>query len=67
MKYYKIFILLLCILAFNSYALDQDYDKGKYYALKYKYELAKPYLKKSADTGNADAMFRYALLVNVQH
>ncbi len=73
MKFHKIFILLLCMLAFNSharsesYTLDQNYDKGKYYSLKYKYELAKPYLKKSADAGNADAMLRYAFLVNVQH
>jgi TPR repeat protein len=67
----KSIILFLYLLSFQVYSQqaieDENYQKGKYYALKYKYDLALPYLKKSADTGNENAMLRYAFLVNVQH
>ncbi len=67
-KYTVLFFFLCSFSVFSSVNQDDsNYEKGKYYALKYKDNLALPYLKKSADTGNADAMFRYALLVNVQH
>lgn len=69
LKKYIFLCFFMCV--FNSYANnyteDSDYERGKYYSLKYNNELALPLLKKSADAGNADAMFRYALLVNVQH
>lgn len=71
MIFKKLVVLFFFMCSFSIFSAvsqgDSDYEKGKYYALKYKYDLAKPYLKKSADAGNANAMFRYALLVNVQH
>ncbi len=67
-KYIVLFFFLCSFSVFSSVnQYGSNYEKGKYYALKYMDNLAKPYLKKSADAGNADAMFRYALLVNVQH
>jgi uncharacterized protein len=67
----KNIILWLCLLSAPVLAQQSDsdlnYEKGKYYALKYQYDLAKPWLKKAADDGNENAMLRYAFLVNVQH
>jgi hypothetical protein len=71
MSFIKNIVLLLCLFSFQVFSQekieDGNYQKGKYYALKYQYDMAKPLLKKAADGGNADAMFWYAHLINVEH
>jgi uncharacterized protein len=67
----KNIILWLCLFSVPVLAEQSDsdlnYEKGKYYALKYQYDLADPLLKMAADGGNVNAMLRYAFLINVQH